>query len=143
MVTDAAKKRVPIKEGLFKVPTDGEPGHLIAGRCSACGEYFHPKRVVCANCYSEDQEEVALNNRGKIYSYTIVRTTYPGAPVTAPFVTAQLKMPEGVTVLSLITDIDLDKIEIGTEVELYFWKTGDDDQGNEVMAYAFRPAENY
>ena len=37
------------------------------------------------------------------------------------------------------TDLDLDKVEIGAEVSLYFWKVADDDQGNELMAYAFRP----
>ncbi len=133
------KNRVPIKEGIFRVPTNREQGRLIASRCRACGEYFHPKRVVCANCYSEDQEEVVLGNRGKIYTYTISQTSYPGTPVKAPFVTAQVEMPEGVSVLSLITDIAQDEVEIGKEVELYFWKTGEDDQGNEVMAYAFRP----
>ena len=136
---DQAKKRIPIKEGLFKIPTNGEPGHLLACRCRACKEYFHPKRVVCANCYSEDLEEVALDRRGKIYTYTIPRTSYPGTPVKAPFITARVEMPEGVMVLSLITDIDFDQVEIGTEVELYFFKTGEDDEVNEVMAYAFRP----
>ena len=134
------KKRIPIEEGLFKVPTNEEPGCLIASKCRSCGTHFHPKRIVCANCYSEDQEEVALSNRGKIYTYTISRVSYPGAQVPSPFITGQVEMPEKVQVLSLITDLDLDKVTIGTEVELYFWKTGEDEQGNEVMAYAFRPA---
>jgi uncharacterized OB-fold protein len=139
MATSEAKKRLPIKEGLFKPPSNGNPGYLIASRCKACGEYFHPQRVVCANCYSEDLEDVALGNRGRIFTYTIARIGYPGTPVTAPFVTGQVELAEGVRVLSLTTDIDLDKVKIGTEVELYFWKTGEDEVGNEVMAYAFRP----
>jgi hypothetical protein len=139
MTTGEGKKRVPIKEEVFKVPSDGEEGYLIGSRCKGCGEYFHPKRLVCANCYSEDMEEVALSKWGKIHTYTISRVSYPGTPVTAPFVTGEVELPERVTALSLITDIDLDKVEIGTEVELYFWKTGEDEQGNEVMAYAFRP----
>ena len=139
MATGEAKKRVPVKEGLFKLPSDGGQGYLIASRCKACGDYFHPKRVVCANCYSEDLEEVPLSQRGRIFTYTIGRTGYPGDPVTPPFITAYVELPEKLQVLSLITDIDLDKVEIGREVELYFWKTGEDDQGNQVMAYAFRP----
>ena len=139
MAASEAKKRVPIKEGLFKVPSNGDEGYLIASRCKACGVYFHPTRLICANCYSEDMEDVALSKRGKIHTYTIARIGYPAAPVTAPFVTAQIAMPEKVQVLSHITDIDLDNVKIGTEVELYFWKTGEDEQGNEVMAYAFRP----
>ena len=133
-------KKIPIKEGLFKVPSDGEKGYLIGSRCKRCGEHFYPKRAVCANCYSQEMEDVALSRRGKIFTYTIARTGYPGTPVTPPFITGQVELPEGVQVLSLITDVDLDKVKIGTEVELYFWKTGEDEEGNEVMAYAFRPA---
>ena len=133
------KKKVPIKVGLFKPPDDGDEGYLFGSRCKACGVYFHPKRIVCANCYSEDLEEVALSRRGKITTYTIARTSYPGTPVTPPFVTALVELPEKVRVLSLIAGIELDKVEIGTEVELCFWKTGEDDKGNEVVAYAFRP----
>jgi hypothetical protein len=133
------KKKIPVKEDLFKPPGDEGEGYLIGSRCKACGEYFHPKRVICANCYSEDLEEVALGKKGKILTYTIGRTSYPGTPVTPPFVTALVELPEKVRVLSLIAGIELDKVEIGTEVELCFWKTGEDEKGNEIVAYAFRP----
>ena len=133
------KKRIPFKEGLYTLPSEGQEGYLIGSRCRSCGESFYPKRVVCANCYSEDQEEIALSKRGSIFTYTIARVTYPGTPVTAPFVTAQVQLPEKVQVLSLVTDIDLNDVKIGAEVDLYFWKTGEDADGNEVMAYAFRP----
>ena len=133
------KKRIPFKEGLYALPGDGREGHLIGSRCRSCGEYFHPKRVVCAKCYSEDQEEVALSKRGAIFTYTIARVAYPGTPVTPPFVTAQVELPEKVQVLSLITDIDMNNVKIGAEVGLYFWKTGEDSEGNEIVAYAFRP----
>ena len=139
MVAEQAKKKIPIKEGLFKLPSDGDPGYLIASKCKGCGEYFHPKREICLNCYGEDLEEVPLSKRGKIYTFTIARTKYPHTPIAVPFVTAQVELPEKVQALSLITDVDPEKVQIGTEVELYFWKTGEDEQGNEVMAYAFRP----
>jgi hypothetical protein len=133
------KKKVPIKEGLFKPPGNGDEGYLIGSRCKSCNEYFHPKRVVCANCYSEDLEEIPLSKKGRIVTYTIGRTSHPMTPMTAPFITAQVELPNKVYVLSLITGIDLDKVKIGTEVELCFWKTGEDQSANEVVAYAFRP----
>lgn len=133
------KRKIPLREGLYRLPAEGQEGYLIGSRCRSCGEYFYPKRVVCANCYSEDEEEIALSRQGNIFTYTIARVTYPGTPVTAPFITAQVQLPEKVQVLSLITDIDLNNVKIGTEVGLYFWKTGEDADGNEVMAYAFRP----
>ena len=135
----AEKKKIPLRDGLFRLPAEGQEGYLIGGRCKTCGEYFYPKRVICANCYSEDQEEIALSKRGNIFTYTIARVAYPGTPVTAPFVTAQVQLPEKVQVLSLVTDVDFDNVKIGTEVDLYFWKTGEDADGNEVMAHAFRP----
>ena len=139
MATAEGKKKVPVKEGLFKVPTDGEKGHLIGSKCKKCGEHFYPTRVVCPNCYSEEMEEVALGTRGKIYTYTIARVSYPGTPLTAPFITGQVELPEKVQALSLITDIDFEAVKIGTDVELYFWKVREDEEGNEVMAFAFRP----
>lgn len=122
MANGAAKKREPVKQGLFKPPGNGEPGHLIGSKCNSCGDCFHPGRVVCANCFSEDLEEVALSRRGKIHTYTIARVSYPMSPVQAPFIPAYVELPERAQVLSHITDLDIDKVEIGTEVELYLWK---------------------
>jgi hypothetical protein len=139
MATSEAKKRVPVKEGLFKVPTDGETGYLIGSRCKKCGDCFHPKRAVCPNCYSEEMEEVALGTRGKISTFTIARTGYPGTPLTPPFITGMVELPEKVNVLTLITDIDFEAVKIGMDVELYFWKVREDEEGNEFMAFAFRP----
>ena len=134
-----AKKRVPVREGLYRVPTDGEKGYLIGSRCKRCGDYFHPRKVVCANCYSQEMEEVALSSRGTIHTYTIARTSYPMTPLVAPFIVGEVKLTEEVQVLTLVTDIEFDAVKIGMDVELHFWKVREDEEGNEVMAYAFRP----
>jgi uncharacterized OB-fold protein len=139
MLADRTNKKVPLKEGLFTPPSNGDDGYLIGSKCKSCGEYFHPKRAVCANCYSQDQEEVALSKEGKIFTYTVVRTSYPGSLFTPPFITAQIELPGSVIVLSAVTDIDLDKIKIETSVKLYFLKAGEDEAGNDIMMYAFRP----
>jgi len=139
MAASEAKKRMPIKEGLFKVPTDGEKGHLIGSRCKKCGDCFFPMRAVCAGCFCEEMEEVALGTQGKIYTFTVARTGYPGTPLTPPFITGQVELPEKVNVLSLITDIDFEAVKIGMDVELYFWRVREDEEGNEFMAFAFRP----
>lgn len=135
MAQQQEKKKVPIKEGVF----DLEKSRLIGSRCKKCGDCFHPKRAVCANCYSEELEEVLLGTRGKLSTYTIARTSYPWTPLVPPFITAQVKLPEDVLAMSLISDCDLDAVRIGMDVELYFWKVREDEEGNEVMAYAFKP----
>jgi len=135
------KKRIPIKNILFKLTGDGYDGYLIGSRCKACGEIFFPKRFVCANCFSEEIEEVPLDKMGKILSYTIAQTGFPGASVTPPFITGIVELPNKLQILTLITGYDFDKVKIGSEVNLYFWKAGEDDEGRELMAYAFRPTQ--
>lgn len=139
MTTGEGKKQVPIVAGLYALPESGGEGHLIGSRCRGCGAVFHPQRAICARCFSDDQEEVALSRQGTIFTYTVARVSYPGTPVVAPFVTAAVALPENVQVISLITGIDPAEVKIGSPVELHFWKTGEDAAGNDVMAYAFRP----
>ena len=128
------KKRIPVKAGVF----DLEKERLIASRCRKCGECFHPERVICLNCFSDEMEEVALSTRGKIFTYSLSLPKSPGAPVTAPFIVAYVELPEKVYPFSLITGCELNEVKIGMDVDLYFWKVRENEEGNEIMAYGFR-----
>jgi len=141
MVSGAsAKKKVPIKQGLFAIPSSpGEKGHLIGSKCKACGEYFYPKRHVCLNCYSQDLEEVALSTRGEIMTYTIARVAPPGAPFQPPYVIAQVQLPEGVVFQTVLLGVGPDKVKIGAGVQVSVEKVKEDQEGNEVMAFVLRP----
>jgi uncharacterized OB-fold protein len=140
MATGAKKKKIPIKEGIFKL-TEGDDGYLTGSQCQACKETFFPKRFVCANCFSEKIKEISLGKKGRIVSYTIARTGFPGAAVIPPFISGIVELPYQLRLVTLITGYDFDKVQIGDEVDLYFWVAGEDDQGNELMAYAFRSAQ--
>ena len=140
MTTSEARKRIPVKEGLYKPPvSDEDKGYLIGSKCRSCGTHAYPKRAVCLSCYSEDQEEVPLSTRGKIWTYTVARQGYPMMPLVAPFICAQVVLPEKATCLSLVSDLDFDQVKIGMDVELYFWKVQTDSEGNDVMAFGFKP----
>jgi len=140
MSNDEAKKKVPVKVGLYKPPaSEQDQGHLLGSKCKKCGRYSYPQRVVCLTCYGEDMEEVALSTKGKIWTYTIARQGYPMMPLVAPFICAQVVLQEKVSCLSLITGCEFDDVKIGMDVELYFWKVNNDSEGNEVMAYGFKP----
>jgi len=141
MGVNEGTKKVPIKDGLFKLIGDGEDGYLVGGQCGECGEVFFPKRHICANCFSEEMKEVPLSKTGKIISYTIARTGFPGGVVNPPFISAVVELPPRLRLVTLITGYDLDRVEIGAEVDLYFWKTGEDEKGNHLMAFAFRRRE--
>lgn len=132
------KKRIPLKEGLFDI----EKGRLTGSKCPQCGQHFFPTRHVCLNCFHRDLEPVELSTRGKIDTYTISRMVLPGSVMKeAPYGIAHVALPEGVIVQTVLTDCDVESISIGMDVELVIRKVEEDEEGNEVMAYFFRPVK--
>jgi uncharacterized OB-fold protein len=60
--------------------------------------------------------------------------------VQAPYVVAQVELEEGVRVGALITECSPDDVSIGLPVEIVPVKIREDDEGRDVVAFAFRPA---
>ena len=57
-MVDSAKKQVPIKEGMMKLPqSPSDKGSLIGCKCRKCGQLFFVKRDMCENCQSQDLEK--------------------------------------------------------------------------------------
>ena len=139
------KKEIPVREGLWTAPSSaGEPTRLIGSRCPKCGEIFFPKKEdgFCIYCQKTGMEETLLSRRGKIYSYTVVMQRppvyYQGE---VPYAIGYVELPEGVRVETLFTAPDLEKLKIGMDVELVIEKLNDDEQGNEILTYKFKPVE--
>jgi hypothetical protein len=89
-------------------------------------------------------EDVELSRRGKLYNYTIIRNRPPGNykgpdDPFIPFAVGFVELPEGIRILSPLTGCDIEDVRIGMEVELTVEELYDDDEGNQVMAYKFRP----
>jgi uncharacterized OB-fold protein len=136
---DKPKRAVPLREGLFCIPTKpGEKPSLIASRCSRCGEHFYPKRAICLACGKVGLEEAYLTGPGKIWTFTIARETPPGSLIRAPYVVAQVQLPEKVIVGSVLTDCDVDSVRVDMPVELVLEKVKEDEEGNDVVAFKFR-----
>ncbi len=54
----------------------------------------------------------------------------------------QVEFPEKVRVAGIITGCDPEKdLEIGIDMELVFDKLYDDDEGNEIIGWKFRPVK--
>ncbi len=141
----ANKKQVPVDESLFKMPTSAkDPGHLIGSKCSNCGEVFFPKRKVCAKCSQESLEAIPLSRRGRVYTSTVVRRAPPPPyKLSGNFIhfgLGHVELPEGVLVPTVFTGCDTSEpLPIGTEVEMIVDKLEEDEEGNDVMIYKFRP----
>ena len=82
---------------------------------------------------------MALSKKGKIYTYTIVHNATPGYTGPVPYAVGAIELPEGIVILSPLTQCDFDKLEVGMFVELVLEKLHEDENGNDVMSYKFRP----
>jgi uncharacterized OB-fold protein len=136
---DSDRKQLSINEKLFKLPSSEEESHLMGVKCKSCGELFFPKRTKCIKCFAEEMEEVALSKKGKVYTYTMVHHATPGYTGPLPYAVGAIELPGGIVILSPLTQCDFDKLKIGLDVELVLEKLYDDESGNEVISYKFRP----
>ncbi len=132
---------VPLREGIFRLPSgpDEEPA-LIGSRCQNCGDHFFPKRNICLSCGQEDIEETTLGRRGKIWTYTVARQTPPGSLMQAPYVIAVVQLVEGAMVQAVLSEYDPEAVRIGMEVEMVVEKMGTSAEGDDLMAFKFKPA---
>lgn len=138
MTVNEAKKEIPVKEGRYKLPTNGSEGYLLGTKCRQCGDYHYPLRHVCLNCFSEDVEEVALSNKGKLWTYSVARHTYPHVYLKPPFIIAKVLLPENVFVNTILTDIEYKDAEVGMDVRIYFFPIKEDEE-QKIIAFAFKP----
>jgi uncharacterized OB-fold protein len=87
-------------------------------------------------------KEIALSRKGTINTFSVVEMRPPGGDYRGdvPYAIGFVSLPEGVRVQTLITGCDPEDITVGMEVEMIIDVLHEDDEGNEIMAYKFRPA---
>lgn len=115
---------------------------LVGSKCRRCGKVYFPRKRFCFNCMSDETEIVPLSRRGKIVTFTIARQTYTyGIPV--PYAFGYVDLPEGVRLFTIFTDCEPfeEKLKIGGEVEWVIRKFKEDEMGNDIIGYMFRPVE--
>lgn len=131
---------VPLRPGIFRLPErPGEKAALIGSRCPDCDSYFFPRREICLNCSRQGLDNAELSTRGKVWTYTIARQTPPGSLIEAPYAIAQVQLPEMVMIGTVLTGCDPDSVHVGMDVEMVLDKVREDSDGNDVVAYKFRP----
>ena len=134
------KKRLPIRRGRFIVPEDprAEP-YLVGCKCGNCGKYYVPPRVICLNCEKQQMEPAALSGKGTVYSYTIVHQQLPFSLVQVPYAIVIAALDEGCQIHGVVTE-NLQALEVGAPIEVYFEKVREDDEGNDLLMDKFRIA---
>lgn len=115
------------------------PNILPGNKCQECGEVFYPRRMRCSNCTSADLEDIAVTPKGKLASYTTLTMAPPGSMVEAPYSIGAVVTPEGAHITTVLTELDPEKLKVGMDVEMVVEKVKEDAEGNDVMAYKFKP----
>jgi len=134
---------VPIAEGVFTWPSD-DP-QLIGSRCAQCGIITFPTQGSCPRCASTEMEDKLLSKRGTLWAWT-TQGFPPPPPYSGPsgkdfvpFGVGFVELPGEVRVEAHLTESDPAKLQQGMEVELAIVPFRTDDEGNEVVTFAFRP----
>jgi uncharacterized OB-fold protein len=137
----------PIAEGLFTWPA-AEP-QLIGSRCDACAARTFPAQSYCPRCASTAMSEVLLPRTGVLWTWTI-QGFRPKSPPYAggdtvdtfePFGVGYVDLDGEILVEARLTENDASRLEIGAVLELVLIPLYRDEEGRDVLTYAFRPQE--
>lgn len=122
-----------------------ENPQLIGSQCGACGATVFPKQDHCPRCSAAGMSELLLPRQGTLVAWT-TQGFPPGPPYAGP--TGKDFVPFGVGLVQLddvirvegrLTENDPEKLQFGIDVELTMVPFTTDDEGNEVVTFAFRP----
>ncbi|HEX6312338.1 MAG TPA: Zn-ribbon domain-containing OB-fold protein [Acidimicrobiia bacterium] len=125
---------VPVREGLF------DDGHLLGGCCAACARHHFPSSARCPYCGSPDVTRVQLADHGTLWGWTAVTTPPPGYRGEVPFGFGVVELPEGLRLVTRLTEADPGRLTFGMPMRLVIDPLHTDDDGNRVATYAFAPA---
>lgn len=125
---------------------DADP-QLIGSRCEACGATSFPRQSRCPRCSGSDVSEALLPRRGTLVTWTTQGfLPHPGfgggqtAETFQPFAVGLVQLGDVVRVEGRLTESDPANIDFGMEVELTMIPFYVEEDGTEVMMYAFEPA---
>ena len=136
--------QVPIAEGIFTWQSD-DP-RLIGSRCAVCGLVTFPSQDACPRCASSEMEEHPLPREGRLWAWTTQEFPPPAPPYTGPTGEAFVPFPVGYVELTdelkvetRLAEVDPDTLAPGMPMELVLVPFRADDDGNEVVTFAFGP----
>jgi uncharacterized OB-fold protein len=128
---------VAVHDGLF---TAGDDPCLIGSRCADCNGHHFPRHETCPYCASDDVTPAELSRTGVLWAWTSVTAAPPGYRGDVPFGFGVVELPEGVRVITRLTEPDPSRLSLGQRVRLAIIPLHTDDEGNDVVTYAFEPA---
>jgi len=138
---------VAVADGIFEI-RDGKPV-LLGTRCTNCDNHMFPRQTGCPRCLFNEQEDVELATSGTLWTWT-VQAFPPKAPPYlgpvgddfTPYGVGYVELPGQLRVEGRLTIADPEQLKIGMPMELVLEPLSLDEDGNQVVTYAFAPVEN-
>ena len=104
--------------------------------CEDCANLQHPPAVRCLSCGSDSLSSVIASGRGLLHSWAIAH--YPQVPAfDYPLIVGLVELEEGVRLVSNITGIQTEDLEIGMPLEVDWL-----DVDNEFILHQFKPTQS-
>jgi uncharacterized protein len=130
--------RRPVAPDLFDLDADGSLT-LLGGYSPTSRLHHFPRFSICPYSGSDDVEPARLGDRGTLWAWTAVTAAPPGYAGPVPFGFGIVELPEGLRVVTRITESDPSALELGMAMRLVADVVGVDADGTEVVAWAFTP----
>jgi uncharacterized OB-fold protein len=137
--------QVAFAPDVFTWPAE-EP-QLIGAKCPECAAVTFPAQDACPRCGGLGMERHLLPRRGTLWTWTtqefLPKEPYAGGetPETfRPYGVGLVQLGDEVRVEARLTEADPGKLEFGMDVELVVIPFRVDEDGTEVVTFAFQPA---
>src|SRR4051812_25037048 len=127
------EKQVPVHDGLFEV--DDDRVRLLGGRCRACTRPHFPALDTCPYCASPDTDPAVFGDEATLWAWTAVTAAPPGYRGEIPFGFGVVELPEGLRVITRLTEADPGALRFGEPMRLRVVPLHDDDEGRTVVTW--------
>jgi len=140
--------QVPVEEGVFTWPNDSDDAvRLIGSKCSDCGNVMFPSQNSCPKCSGSSTEEHHLKPEGTLWTWTIQGYPPKSPPYAGnddpktfePFGVGYVELADECKVETRLTVSEPEEMRIGMEMKLVLVPLYTNDDGDEVMTFAFAP----
>jgi uncharacterized protein len=108
----------PLTSGFWEAARRHE---LVIQQCQECGLHRHYPQYLCPRCSSPRWTWSPVSGRGHIYTFTVTHQPFSKSwGARTPYAVAVVELEEGVRMVSDLSDAEVDRVEIGQPVEVYF-----------------------
>lgn len=117
--------------------------HLLGSTCPHCRATTFPQQSGCPRCTRREMQPVELPRVGVLWSFTVQafrpKTPYDGPDEFVPYGVGYVDLDGRVLVESRLTENDPARLRIGQPVELVLEPYRQDEDGTDVLTFAFAP----